>query len=208
MEKFYQYWDIIALGLIIIFLIIIFIRVIGKNLGLQKNQNVELSNSMLSNVRPVIRDAIDKKELPKHKIERYAEGSLNAKIEKVKKYDSHFTLKEFINNCKNSFKEIVINYNKNNLEKIKNLLNPEIYEIFNKGLEKNITLRSNIEIEKFLIADVVDVNFKNSLIIIDVNFLTKQKVTNNSYEVREIWSFIKNKKSEDNVWKLYKVSTA
>lgn len=209
MEKIYHYWDIIALVLIIIFLIIIFIRAISKNLGLQKNQNINIYNNSATNIIPVSKkDISDKQELPKHKSQRYAEGSLNFKIEKIKKYNPSFTIKEFINSSKNSFEEIVNNYNKNNLEKIKELLSVEIYEKFNKFLETNPDLKSNFKIEKFLIVDVVDVIFKNSLIFIDVIFVTRQKINNNYYEFREIWTFKQNKKLDDNIWKLCKVSKA
>ncbi|MGV3278954.1 Tim44/TimA family putative adaptor protein [Rickettsiales bacterium LUAb2] len=201
MEKFYSYFDIIFLIFIVVFLLFVFIRLLGKKRGIQRS---DLEVNKIPNVvedSKILKTAEKNNNFNNIAVDNFASGSLNYKLNQIKEKDSDFELKKFLINSKKAFELIVTNFNKGNLSVIEPFLTKDVFDSFSKFKQSNQASKE-VNIEDFLITDVIDAEINNDIANIKVKFLTKQKINNQLKEINEVWVFNKNIVENTSIWKL------
>lgn len=208
----YSYLDIVFLVLVVIFLVVFFIRTLGKNVGLQKEDlaknNPNINYTQIYTQKETVKKQNTEANFSKNKEEdtnKYAEGSLNYKLALIANKDPNFNLKNFIASSKKAFALIATNFNKGNLNEIQPYVTSEVYDSF-KAQQGDVKSENSLEIQDFLIADVIDAEVKQNIGKIKVKFLTKQKINSQLTEVNEVWSFKKDLTENTPIWKLFGVS--
>ena len=125
--------------------------------------------------------------------------------------DSNFSFHNFIQGAKEAFKIIVEAFNNNKVEEIKHLVSTEVYDNFQKAIDiKNNNYQTfNIKSVK---ASILNIEVVKNYANIKVKFLSTQKVTLNNKikkleDIKDIWTFEKDMKTDNLVWKLVEVGT-
>ena len=125
--------------------------------------------------------------------------------------DNNFSFNNFIQGAKEAFKIIVEAFNKNKLEGIKHLVSTEVYYNFQKAIDtKNNNYQTfNISSVK---ASILNIEVVKNYANIKVKFLSTQKVTVDNKikkleNIKDIWTFEKDMKTNSLIWKLVEVGT-
>ena len=125
--------------------------------------------------------------------------------------DNNFSFHNFIQGAKEAFKIIVEAFNNNKVEEIKHLVSTEVYDNFQKAIDiKNNNYQTfNIKSVK---ASILNIEVVKNYANIKVKFLSTQKVTLNNKikkleDIKDIWTFEKDMKTDNLVWKLVEVGT-
>ena len=125
--------------------------------------------------------------------------------------DNNFSFNNFIQGAKEAFKIIVEAFNKNKVEEIKHLVSTEVYYNFQKAIDtKNNNYQTfNISSVK---ASILNIEVVKNYANIKVKFLSTQKVTLNNKikkleNIKDIWTFEKDMKTNSLIWKLVEVGT-
>ena len=125
--------------------------------------------------------------------------------------DKNFSFHNFIQGAKEAFKIIVEAFNNNKVEEIKHLVSTEVYDNFQKAIDiKNNNYQTfNIKSVK---ASILNIEVVKNYANIKVKFLSTQKVTLNNKikkleDIKDIWTFEKDMKTDNLVWKLVEVGT-
>ena len=125
--------------------------------------------------------------------------------------DRNFSFHNFIQGAKEAFKIIVEAFNNKKVEEIKHLVSTEVYNNFQKAIDVK-----NNNYEKFNIssvkASILNIEVVKNYANIKVKFSSNQKVTLNNEtkiieNIKDIWTFEKNMKTNNLVWKLVEVGT-
>ena len=125
--------------------------------------------------------------------------------------DNNFSFHNFIQGAKEAFKIIVEAFNNNKVEEIKHLVSTEVYDNFQKAIDiKNNNYQTfNIKSVK---ASILNIEVVKNYANIKVKFLSTQKVTLNNKikkleDIKDIWTFEKDMKTDNLIWKLVEVGT-
>ena len=125
--------------------------------------------------------------------------------------DNNFSFHNFIQGAKEAFKIIVEAFNNNKVEEIKHLVSTEVYDNFQKAIDiKNNNYQTfNIKSVK---ASILNIEVVKNYANIKVKFLSTQKVTLNNKikkleDIKDIWTFEKDMKTDNLVWKLVEVGS-
>jgi predicted lipid-binding transport protein (Tim44 family) len=125
--------------------------------------------------------------------------------------DKSFSFHNFIKGAKEAFKIIVEAFNNKKVEEIKHLVSTEVYDNFQKAIDiKNNNYQTfNIKSVK---ASILNIEVVKNYANIKVKFLSTQKVTLNNKikkleDIKDIWTFEKDMKTDNLVWKLVEVGT-
>ena len=125
--------------------------------------------------------------------------------------DNNFSFHNFIQGAKEAFKIIVEAFNNNKVEEIKHLVSTEVYDNFQKAIDiKNNNYQTfNIKSVK---ASILNIEVVKNYANIKVKFLSTQKVTLNNKikkleDIKDIWTFEKDMKTDNLVCKLVEVGT-
>ena len=125
--------------------------------------------------------------------------------------DKNFSFYSFIEGAKEAFKIIVEAFNNEKIEEIKHLVSSDVYDNFQKAIDvkKNKYEAFNISLVK---ASILNIEVVKNYANIKVKFLSSQKmVLNNKTKslenIKDIWTFEKDMKTNSLVWKLVEVGT-
>ena len=129
----------------------------------------------------------------------------------VLELDKSFSFDNFIQGAKEAFKLIVEAFNNKKVEDIKHLVSTEVYDNFQKAIDiKNNNYETfNISSVK---ASILNIEVVKNYANIKVKFLSSQKVTLNNKiknleNIKDIWAFEKDMKTNSLIWKLVEVGT-
>lgn len=195
--------DIALLIFIIVFLFLILRKVLGKKVGYSKKDNIEIHHTIK------VDNTLLNKEIDKNIYKEYPLGSLSYKLNEIKKIDSNFDSKKFLESSKKAYKFIVENFYLGNIDTIKDYLSEKVFQVFLQSINNREESEKKIfvEILDFKIADIVNVETKNDTSYIEVKFLTTQSVNKEKPKnIEEIWFFSKKLSNNDsNIWILSKI---
>ena len=125
--------------------------------------------------------------------------------------DKNFSFHNFIQGAKEAFKIIVEAFNNKKVEEIKHLVSTDVYDNFQKAIDlKNNNYEAfNISSVK---ASILNIEVVKNYANIKVKFLSNQKVKLNNKiknleEIKDIWTFEKDMKTNSLVWKLVEIGT-
>ena len=125
--------------------------------------------------------------------------------------DKNFSFQNFIQGAKEAFKIIVEAFNNKKVEEIKHLVSTEVYDNFKNSIDVK-----NNDYETFNIssvkASILNIEVVKNYVSIKVKFLSNQKVTlnkkiKNIENIKDIWTFEKDMKTNSLLWKLVEVGT-
>jgi predicted lipid-binding transport protein (Tim44 family) len=214
-EDILQYIDIILLGILIVVLLFIFRRLIGKRVGYEKPE-VPVSNYpeviIGNNPKPQTNNA------PVEERYKYPVGSLMQKFEIIAENDNTFHQKTFIDSSKKAFDMIVRAYADGNLDGIKDFVSDKVLDSFQSGVnvrkEKEQTLY--VDIKQFILSEIIDVkiddNYNTEISVKYITLQTREILSGlqapslnlKPSEVSEVWVFAKNIRENTSIWKLVK----
>ena len=128
--------------------------------------------------------------------------------------DKNFSFPVFLDGAKSAFNLIVEAYKNKNIQDVKELLSPEVYDNFKKSISKindkgkKVTTFQIVSLK----ASIVDIEVIEKLVKIKVEFSSLQETilknnNNNSLEVKDIWVFQRQMDSDSLIWKLIEVSS-
>jgi len=128
--------------------------------------------------------------------------------------DKNFSFPVFLDGAKSAFNLIVEAYKNKNIQDVKELLSPEVYDNFKKSISKindkgkKVTTFQIVSLK----ASIVDIEVIKKLVKIKVEFSSLQETilenkNNNSREVKDIWVFERKMDSQSLMWTLIEVSS-
>ena len=218
------YIDILILAMIAVFIINRLKNVLGKKTGNEsdivekftqrKNTFKESEPDSVSDLKVSKLDKNIKKNL-------HSDKKINSAINDILKIDNNFEINSFCDGAKKAFEFILTEYSNDNLKALEKLVSKNIYKAF----ENQINLRSkkNEELEITVISvknpEIKNVNLeKKHIAYIKLLFESEQvQISKNSkgeiidgdnnqiLQIREIWTFSKNLRSNDPNWTLEEI---
>ena len=125
--------------------------------------------------------------------------------------DKSFSFHNFIQGAKEAFKIIVEAFNNKRVEEIKHLVSTDVYNNFQKATDvKNNSYKTfNVSVVK---ASILNIEVVKNYANIKVKFLSNQNITSNNKtknleNIKDIWTFEKDMKTNSIIWKLVEVGT-
>tara|TARA_X000000950_G_scaffold172248_1_gene209820 strand:- start:1111 stop:1710 length:600 start_codon:yes stop_codon:yes gene_type:complete len=187
------YIDIILFAVIAAVLATNLYRVLGKRTVSEKKA---FKNKAMENK---IKDSI------------FSEQVMEYSQRQILDLDKNFSFYNFIQGSKEAFKIIVEAFKNKKVEKIKHLVSKEVYDNFQRAID----LKSS-DYETFNIstveASILNIEVVKNYANIKVKFLSNQRVTLNNQtknldNIKDVWTFEKDMKTNSLVWKLVEVGT-
>ena len=125
--------------------------------------------------------------------------------------DKNFSFHNFIEGAKEAFKIIVEAFNNKKVEEIKHLVSKEVYDNFKKANDVGSNNYETFNIT-FVKASILNIEVVKNYANIKVKFFSSQKVTLNNKtksleNIKDIWTFEKDMKTNSLLWKLVEVGT-
>ena len=164
MNNIFPFLDIIILALLAIFLGFRLKNLLGDRSGygedLKNDENHKEKN--VSETRNVIR--LDQKKVS-------GKG-----IEVLKDADPSFSEDEFISGAKNAFRIIIDAFSDSDLEKLRPLLDYELFKNFTKSISEREAKQElqNVEIKSFKSIEIIDVNLIDNVASITLKIVSEQ----------------------------------
>ena len=214
--------DLIFFILLAAFLIIRLRSVLGRRTGNEKKSKdiFMYHDTALSAEKKKFLDekqSIKNKSHGKSSFKKEGNLNKNTALEKIYHFDQNFSLKNFLSGAKISFQTIIESYAKGEINKIKNLLNINVFSIFSKEIKSRV--KKKLILEHTLISiksvNIEKINIKSTIADIIVKFVSEQvnllknkkgKILKGDGEFIEnhtnYWTFSKDMKSSNPNWKL------
>ena len=211
MNNIFPFLDIIILALLAIFLGFRLKNLLGDRSGygedLKNDENHEQKN--VSETRNVIR--LDQKKIS-------GKG-----IEALKDADPSFSEDEFISGAKNAFRIIIDAFSDSDLEKLRPLLDYELFKNFTKSISEREAKQElqNVEIKSFKSIEIIDVNLIDNVASVtlkivseQIKFITDRKdeiVYGNKKKpeiIKDKWVFERDISTNNPNWKLVETDIA
>ena len=184
-----QFFDIIIFAVIAVFIIYRLRSVLGKRTGFQKNINQQ--------------EFVKKETKPTEiKIPQLKESE--QKLEAVYKKVSSFNHKEFLEGAKKAFEIIITAFNKGDKSTLKNLVSKDVYKAFESAINDGSN-NPNSQFYSLVVDGINDAKVENGKIIIGVNFISEQILSDNEEDIvknKDTWVFEKPEKSNGSAWTL------
>ena len=184
-----QFFDIIIFAVIAVFIIYRLRSVLGKRTGFQKKPNEE--------------QFVKKQPLQKElKIPQLKENE--QKLENVYKNITSFDHKLFLEGAKKAFEIIITAFNKGDKNTLKGLVSKDVYNAFEKAINEGSN-NPNSQFYSLVVDGIDDAKVENGKIIIAVNFISEQILSNNEEDIvknKDTWVFEKPKNSNGPTWTL------
>ncbi len=148
---------------------------------------------------------------------RVAPTSLAGVLEQVRVLDPEFDEKRFIHGAKMAFERIVNGFAKGDLAHIEKWLAPEVSDSFQKAISKRQEARQTLEsrLDRIAEADIISARLEGTRAFLTVSFSSYQEnVTRDAFgatisgspgqveEIRDVWTFARDLKSDDPNWLL------
>ena len=183
-----QFYDIIIIAAIAIFLVFRLRKVLGSRTGFEKNHRKDLGRTKIHT---------KKKDAPELE---------NNFIELKKAYEEldGFNHKNFLDGAKNAFEIIINAFNVGDKKTLENLLTKETYLAFEKAINEKHNDPTN-QIFSLKIEKIENVLISQDKIIIKIKFISEQFKNNDestTIKKEDLWSFEKLLKSKNPNWLL------
>ncbi len=186
-----QFFDIIIFAVIAVFIIYRLRSVLGKRTGFQK--------------KPVDQQFLKKQPKQENEKVRIPQLSENEqKLESVYKKIPSFEHKVFLEGAKKAFEIIITAFNKGDKETLKNLVSKDVYKAFETAINDGSN-NPNSQFYSLLIDGINDAKVENGKIIIGVNFISEQILSDNEEDIiknKDTWVFEKPENSNGPAWTL------
>jgi predicted lipid-binding transport protein (Tim44 family) len=186
-----QFFDIIIFAAIAVFIIYRLRSVLGKRTGYQK--------------KPTDQQLVKKqstKEKKEVKIPQLSEKE--QKLEIVYKKIPLFEHKSFLDGAKKAFEIIITAFNKGDKETLKSLVSKDVFKTFEGAINDGLN-NSNSQFYSLVVDGIDDAKVENGKIIIGVNFISEQILSDNEEDIvknRDTWVFEKPENSNGPAWTL------
>ena len=123
--------------------------------------------------------------------------------------DENFSFPDFLEGAKKAFEMIVVSYNNNKLEDVNNLLSKEVYEDFDKSIDKTKERQGAFSVKEIK-ASILDIKVIKKLAKIKIEFLSNQEnILNNNIKknnnIKDIWTFERDMEELSPIWTLVEV---
>ena len=184
-----QFFDIIIFAVIAAFIIYRLRSVLGKRTGFQKNTNQE----------KFVKKDVDQNQI---KLPQLKENE--QKLESVYKNIPGFDHKVFLEGAKKAFEIIITAFNKGDKNTLKELVSKDVYNAFESAIDSG-TNNPNSQFYSLVIEGIDDARVENGKIIIAVNFISEQILSNDEDKIiknKDTWIFEKPEKSNNPAWTL------
>ena len=186
-----QFFDIIIFAAIAVFIIYRLRSVLGKRTGFQK--------------KPIDQQFVKKQttqQKEEAKIPQLRENE--QKLEVVYKKIPTFDHRSFLEGAKKAFEIIITAFNKGDKDTLKNLVSKDVYKTFESAINDGSN-NPNSQFYSLVIDGVDDAKVENGNIIIGVNFISEQILSDNEEDIvknKDTWVFEKPESSKGPVWML------
>ena len=186
-----QFFDIIIFAVIAAFIIYRLRGVLGKRTGFQKKPVDQ---------RFVKKQPIEEKE--EIKIPQLRDNEL--KLKDIYKKIPSFEHRVFLEGAKKAFEIIITAFNKGDKDTLKNLVSKDVYNAFVSAINDGSN-NPNSQFYSLVIDGVNDAKVENGKIIIGVNFISEQILSDNEEDIvknKDTWVFEKLENSKEPAWML------
>ena len=184
-----QFFDIIIFAVIAIFIIYRLRSVLGKRTGFQKKTNQQEFTKKEQKIEP-------------EKIPQLKEGE--QKFETVYRQVDSFDHKVFLEGAKKAFEIIITSCNKGVKKTLKSLVSKNVYAAFEVAIDSGSN-NPNSQFYSLVVDGVEDAKVENDKIVIAVNFISEQILSDNEEDVvknKDTWVFEKLANSNNPSWTL------
>ena len=184
-----QFFDIIIFAVIAVFIIYRLRSVLGKRTGFQQKPKDQ---------------RFEKQKSPKQEIKIPQLNEREQKLEAVYKEVSSFDHKLFLEGAKKAFEIIITAFNKGDKSTLKGLVSKDVFNAFEKAINEGSN-NPNSQFYSLIIDGIEDAKVENGKIIISVNFISEQILSNNEDDIvknKDTWVFEKPENSDSPAWTL------
>ena len=184
-----QFFDIIIFAVIAVFIIYRLRSVLGKRTGFQQKPKDQ---------------RFEKQKSPKQEIKIPQLNEREQKLEAVYKEVSSFDHKLFLEGAKKAFEIIITAFNKGDKSTLKGLVSKDVFNAFEKAINEGSN-NPNSQFYSLVIDGIEDAKVENGKIIISVNFISEQILSNNEDDIvknKDTWVFEKPENSNGPAWTL------
>ncbi len=218
------YIDILILAMIAVFIINRLRNVLGKKTG-NESDIVEKFTQRKNNFKESEPDSVSDQKISKSdkniKKNLHSDKKINSTINEILKIDNNFEINSFCDGARKAFEFILTEYSNSNLKALEKLVSKNIYKAFESQINLRSKKNEKLEITVISVKNPVikSVNLaKKHIAYFKLLFESEQvQITKNSKEeiidgdnnqilqIREIWTFSKNLKSNDPNWILEEI---
>jgi len=206
--------ELIILAGIAVFLFVRLKNVLGTREGFEKPRMQPKTDSPKREFKVI--DGGEDKDIT----DNVEKNSNSAKaLKTIKEKDENFTVNEFLSGARSAYEWILMSFEKNEMDDIRDLLSEEVAEAFDSVVEQRVSQGLTIEAEFIGVREMklvdADYNLKTDTAEIVVSFVGEitSVVKNASGEIiegdskqikrqKDTWTFSKNIKSSDPNWLL------
>ena len=184
-----QFFDIIIFAVIAVFIIYRLRSVLGKRTGFQQKTNDQ---------------KFEKQKSPEHELKIPQLNESEQKLEAIYKKTSSFDHKTFLEGAKKAFEIIITAFNKGDKSTLKGLVSKDVFNAFEKAINEGSN-NPNSQFYSLVIDGIEDAKVENGKIIISVNFISEQILSNNEDDIvknKDTWVFEKPENSNGPAWTL------
>ena len=184
-----QFFDIIIFAVIAVFIIYRLRSVLGKRTGFQQKPKDQ---------------RFEKQKSPKQEIKIPQLNEREQKLKAVYKEVSSFDHKLFLEGAKKAFDIIITAFNKGDKSTLKGLVSKDVFNAFEKAINEGSN-NPNSQFYSLIIDGIEDAKVENGKIIISVNFISEQILSNNEDDIvknKDTWVFEKPENSNGPAWTL------
>ena len=206
--------ELIILAGIAVFLFVRLKNVLGTREGFEKPRMQPKTDSPKREFKVI--DCGEDKDITDN-VEKNSKSANALKI--IKEKDENFTVNEFLSGARSAYEWILMSFEKNEMDDIRDLLSEEVAEAFDSVVEQRVSQGLTIEAEFIGVREMklvdADYNLKTDTAEIVVSFVGEitSVVKNASGEIiegdskqikrqKDTWTFSKNIKSSDPNWLL------
>ena len=186
-----QFFDIIIFAAIAAFIIYRLRGVLGKRTGFQK--------------KPTDQQFVKEQSTQKQKEVKIPQLRENEqKLEVVYKKIPTFEHRSFLEGAKKAFEIIITAFNKGDTATLKNLVSKDVYKAF-EGAINDGSNNPNSQFYSLVIDGINDAKVEDGKIIIGVNFISEQILSDNEEDIvknKDTWIFEKPENSNGPAWTL------
>ena len=184
-----QFFDIIIFAVIAVFIIYRLRSVLGKRTGFQKKPKEQ---------------KFEKKENLEQELKTPQLSEKEQKLEAIYKKVASFDHKTFLEGAKKAFEIIITAFNKGDKSTLKRLVSKDVFNAFEKAINEGSN-NPNSQFYSLIIDGIEDAKVENGKIIISVNFISEQILSNNEDDIvknKDTWVFEKPENSNGPAWTL------
>ena len=186
-----QFFDIIIFAVIAVFIIYRLRSVLGKRTGFQKKPKEQ---------QFIKKQTTQEKERVKTPQLRENEQKLEVVYKKIPSFEH----KLFLEGAKKAFEIIITAFNKGDKTTLRGLVSNDVYKAFEKAIDEGSN-NPNSQFYSLVIDGINDARVENGKIIIGVNFISEQILSDNEEDIvknKDTWVFEKPENSNGPAWTL------